>query len=570
MTVPTAPDVDATSPTPVRLRSPTVAVAAALLVGLTLFAFSPTLDNDFVNWDDEANFLNNVGFRGLGIEQVRWAWTTFHMGTYQPIAWMLASVEYTLFGLDPRGFHAVSIAIHVFTIVLLFALTLAILRRAGVRMDRGAVTLAAVATGWFAVHPLRVEVVAWATSQAYQLCGLFFVAAILAYLRASDDPERRRPRWLNLSAFLFLASLLCKAPSVGLPIVLLVLDVYPLRRIRGGPALRQTIVSALNEKIWFFVLAAGFAVAAFTSKAQTFVGVVRQTDVLSRFTAAAYSGWFYLAKMIAPSGLVVYYKLPDPLEWRRTLFVMALISATAVCGGLLYWRTRVPALVAVVAAFLALLAPVSGFVSISTQLVADRHTYLVSMPWVLAIAGALLWCRRRGDRPVITATLAALAIAGLAELTMVTRDLNRSWRNSETLWTHALARDAGRTMMAYNNLAVVYLDRDDIDPAIALLRTALATPVDPSDVNGRLLVHSNLAALMERRRQFNDAAAEFEAMARLAPVSANVHYRWASALAAQGRLDEAIEHYTEALRLDPDHLLARPALDALRRRRGDS
>lgn len=552
---------------PGRVRSTLAVTSAVLLVMLTLFAFWPALGNDFVNWDDVQNYLTNADFRGLGVDQIRWAWTTVHMGTYQPLAWMFTSLEYALWGLDPHGYHAASVATHACTVVLLYMLTLAILRRCEVRLDGTATVLAAVAVASYAIHPLRVEAVAWITAQANLLCGLFFVASLLAYLRSSEM-SRTSARWLNLSLLMFVAALLCKAPAVGLPFVLLVLDVYPLRRIHAGAQLWASIRESLRQKVGFFLFAALFSIVAVLAKASTFVGVLPPRSVPLRLAAAAYSAWFYLGKMIAPFDLVAFYRFPTPFTWRSGVLLASLLSAVAVCAVLLFLRTRFPRTIATCAAFLILVAPVSGLVSISTQLVADRHTYLALMPWVLPVAGALIWwARQTGGGRVATTSLVVVAVGALLALTISTRELCRTWQNSETLWTHALAHPAGTTMMAYNNLAAVYLERGATDAAIPLLRTALAHSVEPGDLNGRVLAHFNLGAALARRGQWYEAVHQYEEMARFVRVGSDVHYRWGEALAATGQLDEAIAHYMEALRLDPAHEGARPALEMAQRRR---
>jgi hypothetical protein len=211
-------------------RAWTIAVALAL-IALTFAAFSPALANNFVNWDDEDNFLKNDHYRGLGWTEVRWAWATFHVGAYQPLGWMLLSTEYLAWGLDPLGYHAVSLAWHAATVVALYATTLHLLRRCGFGSPRyrGLEFWAGIAVAWYAVHPLRVEVVAWVSCQTYLPCAFFSVLTVLAYLRANGEGLAPKAGWLINSLVLYAVSLLFKAPSVTLAGLLLVLDVYPLR-----------------------------------------------------------------------------------------------------------------------------------------------------------------------------------------------------------------------------------------------------------------------------------------------------------------------------------------------------
>ncbi len=212
---------------------------AVVLVLLVVAAFSPCLRNDFVAWDDDKNFLNNPGYRGLGWVQLRWDWTSFQLGVYQPLAWMILGAESLLWGLRPWGYHLTSLILHALNTVVLLVLTLSLLSRCRPRRERaepGSSLLdAGLAVALFAVHPLRTEVVAWASCQPYLPCALFSMLTVLAYLRAL--PEGAPPRRGSLvAAFcLFAAALLSKAVAVSLPAVLLILDVYPLRRLGGGP-----------------------------------------------------------------------------------------------------------------------------------------------------------------------------------------------------------------------------------------------------------------------------------------------------------------------------------------------
>ena len=173
---------------------PAVAMAV-LLVLLVVAAFSPCLGNDFVTWDDDKNFLENPSYRGLGWSQIYWAWTSFQIGVYQPLAWMILEAEYVLFGLKPWGYHLTSLILYAIDTVVLFLLTLTLLARC--RPDDGrAGTLgpalgAGLAVALFAVHPLRTEVVAWASCQPYLPCALFSMLAVLAYLRAFPAGQRR-------------------------------------------------------------------------------------------------------------------------------------------------------------------------------------------------------------------------------------------------------------------------------------------------------------------------------------------------------------------------------------------
>ena len=212
---------------------------AALAVGLLTFVcLSPALFGEFLNWDDDVNFLNNTGFRGLGPANLMWMFTDL-WGHYIPITWLTLGLDYVVWGLNPFGYHLTSLVIHSLNAVLFYRVVHVLLCWRAPSSTH-AIWAAAAAALFFSIHPLRVESVAWATERRDVLCGLFFLLSLLFYLRARREPRTAR-RWLVLSVACFGLSLLSKAAGLLLPAVLLVLDAYPLRRFSGRPAQVRSI-----------------------------------------------------------------------------------------------------------------------------------------------------------------------------------------------------------------------------------------------------------------------------------------------------------------------------------------
>src|SRR3989449_31132 len=201
-----------------------------------LAAILPTLHNQFVNWDDDVNFLDNPHYLGLGWSQLRWMWTTFHMAHYIPLTWMTLGMAYLIWGMNPVGYHLTTLLLHVTSAVVFFFLARRFLTLAlPLASGRGhALTVSAgFAALVFAIHPLRVESVAWATERRDVLSGLFYLLTLLMYMRACERGARgRRSYWLSVA--LFGCALLSKSMAVSLPVVLLILEAYPLRRLGGS------------------------------------------------------------------------------------------------------------------------------------------------------------------------------------------------------------------------------------------------------------------------------------------------------------------------------------------------
>src|SRR5881628_2009526 len=293
-----------------------------LIALVTVVPFLPTLDNQFVNWDDDDNLVDNPHYRGLGWTHLRWMWTT-HMGHYIPLTWMTFGLDYLLWGMNPLGYHLTNLLLHAANAVVFFFVALRILTRALPNPSERGEALAfsaGVAALVFAIHPLRVESVAWVTERRDVLSGLFYLSAILMYLRACERGARGRG-WYWAAVGLFAGALLSKSMVVNLPFVLLILDVYPLRRLGGfvgwwsEPARRIYI-----EKIPFVLLAAAASAIAVMAQSSVHAAAsLAQLSVPGRLAVAAYGLGFYPRKMVVPVNLSPLYELPrtvDPMAPR--------------------------------------------------------------------------------------------------------------------------------------------------------------------------------------------------------------------------------------------------------------
>src|SRR5213596_3257731 len=293
-------------------------VAPLLVVLVTISAFLPTLQNQFVNWDDKQNFLENPHYRGLAGAHLRWMWTTLHMGHYAPLTWMTLGLDYLLSGMNPLGYHLTSLLLHAANAVVFYFVALRILTLALPSLADGGHALAASA-GFaalvFAIHPLRVESVAWVTERRDVLSGLFFLLTILVYVRSCEREARGR-RWYWLSVALFACALLSKSMAVSLPVVLLILDVYPLRRLGGPIGWRTASARAVYlEKIPFVLLAAAASALAFLAQfLLQSMPPLAELSVPARLAVSAYGLSFYLWKMLVPLNLSPRYGRPLPVD----------------------------------------------------------------------------------------------------------------------------------------------------------------------------------------------------------------------------------------------------------------
>jgi protein O-mannosyl-transferase len=526
-----------------------VAIPLAIFV---VSAFLPALDNGFVNWDDDKNLLDNPFFRGLGANQVKWACTTFWLGVYQPLAWLLFEAQYVFCTLDPRGYHLTSIILHAVNTVVLYVLTVTLLSRCQTDLCQKRPWTcflgAGLATALFAVHPLRVEAVAWASCQPYLPCALFSMLAVLAYLRAFEMGSNPQGAWLVAAFVLFVAALLSHAVALSLPAVLLILDVYPLRRF-GDASGRWFGLEARRvclEKVPFIVVSLAFTGVAIAARTPALIST-RQHDVAARIAQVCFGIWFYLKKTVLPLDLAAVYPSPRQIDCLASPFIESILAMVAMSGAVFVMRRRWPGLVAVWVSYLVILAPNLGILRSSENVAADRYSYMAMLGWVVLVAGCL--CRLGQSRSRLRPGAMGITVLGLTAvvgLVPITWNQCKTWRDSKTLWSHALAHGAGSSAEAHYNLGHELYRSGNFGAAAAQYAQALR--INPADA----AVHNNLGVALSRQGKFDNAAAHFSESLRFNPDYLDSHYNLGMVLSRQGKFEEAAAHYTAALRLNPD------------------
>jgi len=528
----------------------------AALVALASFAaFLPALGNGWVNWDDGVYLLENPHFRGLSVRHLLWMFTTTWSGVYQPLPWLTYAADYKLWGLNPAGYHLTSLLFHCANAVLAFWLArrLFVLCREPESPRQAAALEAAAmfAALAFAVHPLRVESVAWAWERRDVVCGTFSLACVLAALRA-----REKGSGPALAMTFFAAALLSKALAVTLPLTLLILDGYPLRRIPGAPRrwLRGTARSVWLEKIPYLLLALGMGLFALWAQAENrALWSFAQHGLPGRFAQAAYGAMFYVGKTIFPFGLAPIYEMPAHPGALGP--APGLAAAGFALTTLLAWRLRrkQPGLLAAWLCYLAALAPVLGLLQAGSQLVADRYSYLSCLPWALLAAG---WLRRRleGNRWPRAGAAAAALILALGSLAW---RQTRIWKGPLTLWARALEASP-QSPVAQLQMGVALAQAGRTGEAAA--RFAESLRLNPVCVEAE-------DALMQASAG-RKPPADAPRLLRILdtnPVCRQARRNWFTARAALGDLDGAIAYFDGLARLQPRDAGARANLERARR-----
>jgi Flp pilus assembly protein TadD len=521
-----------------------------VLVAWVWIAFSPVLGNGFVDLDDRDWIVENHWFRGLGWEQLQFAFTTFKGGVYQPLGWLVQSLTYEFCGLDPHGYHLVCLVFHVVNVVLLHLLCVRLLARG---MPEVAGRLGA-ALGWicgipvalYAVHPLRVEMVAWASPQAYLPSITCSLLATLAYLRAHPSRGVFRRPWMVGSSVLIVLAVLSKASAVVLPFVFLILDAYPLGRLDPGrlwwPSVRKVII----EKSAILLFCFTFTAVAVAAKQRGLDPEVASGPVLfGRVAQASFGACFYFVKTAWPFEITAFYPRPESDDFRTPLFAACFAGVVLAVSAAVRLRRRWPWLLAALAAYLVIASPYLGLVRVSVTLASDRYCHAPMMVWVvLGSAGLCRLPERRWSRPALLGGGAAMLViaCGLMELC---RAQCLVWDSSEHLWSHAL-KHARWSSQLHEFMGATLAEERKFERAIAEFREALR--IRPHYFEATC----DLGAALDQCGETDAGIAYLREALRLRPKDPKAQLNLGAALVHQGNVDQAIAHYREALQLEPN------------------
>jgi tetratricopeptide (TPR) repeat protein len=527
------------SPVHAGWRSRDAWIAGAIVFCMTLWTFLPAVNFGFIELDDPGYVTENMVVQsGLNARSVVWSVITFQMANWHPVTWWSYLVDFELYGLDPAGYHRTSVLWHAATALMLF---LALWRLTkSVWGSFCAVLL-------FAVHPLRLESVVWISERKDVLSGFFFALALWCY--AGDRTSRW---WMPRVAAAMALGLGSKPIVVILPLVLLALDFWPLRRWTPRPGGLAELCRLVFEKRWLIALAA--ASCALTIASQHSFGALATTTGIPlplRLANAANSTVAYLGSLLWPANARIYYCFPDltAVDTVIHLGVIALISLMA-------WRMRsqFPALLTGWTWYLVALLPVIGLLQVGGQARADRYTYLASIGITLALTFTLLPLTARGRAGYVLTGMVALGVL-VASASQVRAQLP-SWQDSRALYSRAVSVDPG-CAWSLARLATAEWRNGDHQTALRLLESAAST--DPYDPH----TQSALALLYSHFERHDEALAASSRAQALAPPMARLHSDAALVAWRAGLHLQATLHLLAVIALEPrspaayDHLAVR-------------
>jgi hypothetical protein len=500
--------------------------------------YGQTLHHDFVNYDDEDYVSQNAQVsRGLTLEGIVWAFTHMHSANWHPLTWISHMVDCQLYGLNPGGHHFTNLLLHAANAILLFFL---------LRQMTGSFWRSAFVAALFAVHPLRVESVAWVSERKDVLSCLFFLLTLMAYVRYTRAPDRTR---YLLVLLLSACGLMAKPMLVSLPLVLLLLDYWPLQRL---PSL--SLASAENRKILARLVLEKWPLFLFVV-ASSLLTIIAQRGAMQPIWRVGYAARLgntalsyvdYIRQMFWPTNLAVMYPWYEarlqPSRIALSAAVLAIISLAVV---LLYRRRY---LLTGWLWYLIMLVPVIGLLHVGNQSSADRYTYLpliglfVAVTWGVAELTARL--------PFRAVLLSSVGLLALVALTFAARIQVTYWRDGETLWSHALAATT-QNIIAEGNLGDA-LYRFKGKPAEAWVHLEKSLQINRHQP--QLL--SSVGVFYLESGQVEKARAHLEEALAMEPNFADAHYNLGNLYLQIGQAQEALNHYQRALETKPDDIQA--------------
>ena len=501
-----------------------------LLVALVFLVFGQTIRFGFVNYDDDTNvYATPQIVAGISFRGIQWAFTHLQVGRWSPVAAISRMIDCRLFGLWAGGHHLSNILLHALVVLLLFLF---------LEESTGRVWLAGFVAAVFAVHPVHVEAVAWISARGELLSGFFFMLAVWSYSRYARSPGRRLYYALGLCSFVL--GLLSKPMVVTLPFVLLILDYWPLNRFR-----RDRFLLLVIEKMPFFFFSVIFSDV--TSLLTLSPLPADRLPLWLRLETAVLNIPIYLRQTFLPVDLAVFYPNPRhglPL-WQVAASAILVCVLTAAAWA---FRKSCPALLAGWLWFVGMLVPVIGIVQFSTFAHADRYNYLpqiglcAGVTW--AVADWSLHCHRR------RVLLGSMTAVYFGLLLFAACRQTACWRDSASLWTHAL-RCTDDNSVACNNLGYILFQQGRIADATAEYREAVR--INPAYAEA----HNNLGFALLVQGHTDAAIVEFNEALRSDPSDTQAHDNLGSALHRLGRISDAIEQYFEALQFDSADMTAR-------------
>lgn len=564
-------------------KNKSVVWISALGVALATFlVYLPALNNDFVNWDDDKYVYENNKIGTIDLNFLKWVLTTEVAGLWHPLTMFSYAVDYAFWGLYPFGYHLTNNLLHSLDTLLVFLLTVQLVMKIsdGSGLSK-ALIIAGITSLLFGIHPIHVESVAWVSERKDVLSSFFYLLSLIAYLKYTSSIALKRYILYGACFIFFVLSLLSKPMAVSLPAVLLILDFYPLGRLKIVGDLKRS----LTEKLPFVLMSLLFSVITIlTHHSRGGLASSEMFPIIGRILVSMYVYIFYLTKIMLPLVLAPFYPYPSEINFFSFEYLgslISLITITLIC----IWALKASKLfLAIWLYYIVTLIPVIGIVKVGLQAAADRYTYLPSIGLFLIVGSGVWYCYENFFKKHYMKIIVAMFIV-FGILAIKTNKQITIWRDSLTLWSYEVRIFPDSDLPAYLNLCSAYLEVGDYKQALENCDKAIKIdPKDPNAYINRGLVYdslgdyqaaiadfnkaidlnpqdaapySNLAITYNNLGQLDNAIKALNVALRLQPDDPIVHNNLGNAYFAKGLLDDAVREYLITLTITPDYVDAR-------------
>ena len=482
---------------------------------------------DFVFFDDHVYVTEKEQvLAGLSVESFRWAISTTDAGFWHPLTWISLMADHDLWGMNPGGYHLTNVLLHLIATLFLYA---------ALQRLTGAIWKSALVAALFALHPLHVESVAWIAERKDVLSGVFWMLSLWLYARYVEEPRMLRYTLVLLS---FLCGLMAKPMVVTLPVVLLLLDIWPLKRLTI-----RTWRLAVAEKIPFFIL--GVIAGVVTIFAEQQVGAVKtfaEVPFISRLANATVAYGFYLYRTVWPFDLAVHY--PHPVNWPLWMTASSLLVVGAITVFIAQQAKARPFLLVGWLWYLVCLMPVIGLIQIGSHAYADRYSYIPLIGVFIAMVWAFEPRSEIMKKQQLFMTFMAVIVS--AAFAVVSWQQVQHWRNGETLFRQAVAVTQNN-WLAYNNLGAALSRQERYGDAEKCFTQALKYRPDYPEA------YFNMGVALAGQGRLSEALPMYIRVLAGNQNFYQAHNNMGVIYAQTGNFDKAIAHFREAIRIHPDY-----------------
>lgn len=524
-------------------------IAALIITCITFTVYLPALQNGFVDWDDNVYVFENQNIKSLNSSFLSWSITATVGSLWHPLTLFSLAFDYSIWGMNPKGYHLTNILLHAFNTFIVFVLSCLLIESDHFKKekpDKKVIVAGLITALLFGIHPMHVESVAWVSERKDVLCAFFFLLSLLSYLKYTITDSKKWSYYFT-SCLFFLLALMSKPMAVSLPIVLLILDYCPLKRLDFNGGFRK-LKWVLLDKLPFLMLSLVFSLITILAHgSKGFLNPLELYPLQERIIVAVRATMFYLFKMLLPFNLTPLYPYPSKINYFSFEYMGAFITLVAITLFSIFLLKKSRIFFAIWCYYIVTLLPVIGVVHVGAQAMADRYTYLPSLgPFLLAgLASITVFkkCSKKEYKVIIMAAL--ILLSGM--LMNKTIGQLAIWHDSLTLWSHVIRQFPDTAFIGYRGRGRYYYDSGKYQEAIKDFD--MAVKLNPQFVEA----YDSLGNAYFKLGNYQEAIKNFSMAIELAPQDADFYYNRGIAYRKTGNYQQAAHDLNTAINLNPQY-----------------